>query len=289
MVTDAVWTDFNGDKRLDLIIVGEWMGIRAFRNDGKYFDEVSNEAGLKDTEGWWNTITAEDFDLDGDFDYVIGNLGLNSRIKVSVAEPATVYAKDFDNNGTMDGIMCYYIKGRSYPLYGKDDLQTQLPFIKKKYPNYESFSDQTITDIFSAEDLKDAIVLKANIFTSCYMENKGNNQFSLSPLPREAQYSPVYTIRTGDYNRDGKPDVILAGNLSGTRVKFGGYDANKGLLLSGNGKGNFEVLSDIQSGLFVRGEVRDLAEVRMADNRNILVFALNNYSVRLYRFAGDNK
>ena len=285
MVTDAVWTDFNGDKRLDLIIVGEWMGIRAFQNAGEKLDEIGDQSGLKDSEGWWNTITAEDFDLDGDIDYVVGNLGLNSRIKVSVTEPATIYAKDFDNNGSIDAIMCYFIKGRSYPLYGKDDLQTQMPFIKKKYPDYESYANQTITDIFSADELKDALVLKANLLASCYMENKGNNQFRLFPLPREAQYSPIFTIRAGDYNKDGNPDMILAGNFFGTRIKFGEYDANKGLLLTGNGNGNFEVLTGLESGLNVSGEVRDLTEIRLANGKNILVFALNNDSVKLYGFA----
>ena len=285
MVTDAIWTDFNGDKRMDLIIVGEWMGIRAFQNTGKQFEEISDQCGLKDTEGWWNTIMAEDFDLDGDIDYTIGNLGLNSRIKVSVAEPATIYAKDFDNNGSIDAVMCYFIKGKSYPLYGKDDLQSQIPYIKNKYPTYESYADQTITDIFSAEALKDALVLKANIFASCYMENKGNNQFILTPLPREAQYSPINAILSGDYNNDGKPDMILAGNFFGTRIKFGEYDANKGLLLTGNGKGKFEVITDLESGLHIRGEVRDLTEIRLASRKNILVFALNNDSVKLYGFT----
>ena len=156
-----------------------------------------------------------------------------------------------------------------------------MPFIKKKYPTYESYASQTITDIFSAEELKDALVLKASIFASCYMENKGNNQFSLSPLPRDAQFSPIYAIQTGDYNEDGNPDMILAGNFFGTRIKFGEYDANKGLLLTGNGKGNFTALSDLQSGFHIRGEVRDMADVRLASGKNILIFALNNDSVKI--------
>ncbi|MEI6294384.1 MAG: VCBS repeat-containing protein [Methanomicrobiales archaeon] len=284
MVTDAVWTDFNGDKQLDLIIVGEWMGIRAFQSTGKSLTEITDKCGLKDSEGWWNTIIAEDFDNDGDMDYVIGNMGLNSQIKVSVAEPATIYAKDFDNNGSLDAVMCYFIQGKSYPFYAKDDLQAQLPFIKKKYPTYESYANQTITDIFSAEELKDALVLKASVFASCYLENKGNNQFELSPLPREAQYSPIYGIKAGDYNEDGNPDMIVAGNFFGTRVKFGEYDANKGLLLTGNGKGKFTVTNDLQSGLHINGEVRDIADVKLASGKNILVFALNNDSARIYEF-----
>jgi hypothetical protein len=286
MVTDAIWTDFNGDKKPDLIIVGEWMGIRAFQNTGKTLTEISDQCGLKNTEGWWNTIVAEDFDKDGDMDYVIGNLGLNSQIKVSVSEPATIYAKDFDNNGSIDAVMCYFIQGKSYPFYGKDDIQTQIPFIKKKYPTYESYAKQTITDIFSPEELKDALVLKASVFASCYLENTGNNQFKLSLLPREAQFSPVYGIKTGDFNKDGNQDMILAGNFFGSRIKFGEYDANKGLLLTGNGKGNFTVLNDLQSGFHINGEVRDIEDVNLATGKNIIVFALNNDSVRLYGAGG---
>ncbi len=138
MVTDAVWTDFNNDKKPDLILVGEWMGIRVFLNDGKHLSEISDQAGLKNTEGWWNAIEAADFDRDGDMDYIIGNLGLNSQIKAAVGEPATIYAKDFDNNGSLDAVMCYFIQGKSFPFYAKDDLQDQLPFIKKKYPYLRS-------------------------------------------------------------------------------------------------------------------------------------------------------
>ena len=282
MVTDAVWTDFNGDKKPDLIIVGEWMGIRAFLNDGKSLTEISDKCGLKDTEGWWNTIAAGDFDLDGDIDYVLGNLGLNTQFKASITEPATIYAKDFDNNGSVDAVMCYYIQGKSYPFYPKDDIQDQIPYIKKKYPTYESYANQTITDIFSPEELKDALILKASVFSSCYMENKGNDQFELSPLPREAQFSPIYAISTGDYNNDGNQDMILAGNFFGNKIQFGENDANKGLLLTGNGKGKFEVQNDIKSGLYIKGEVRDIVGITLASGENIIVFALNNDSARLY-------
>ncbi len=284
MVTDAVWTDINKDKKLDIIIVGEWMGIRVFLNNGTTFDEISERCGLKDTEGWWNSISGDDYDMDGDEDFIIGNLGLNSRIKVSISEPATIYAKDFDNNGSIDAIMSYFIKGESYPFYAKDDLQRQMPFIKKKYPTYESYANLTITDIFSQEELNNALVFKAVNFSSCYIENIGNNQFKLYPLPREAQYSPVNGICSGDFNNDGKKDVILAGNFFGTRIKFSDYDASKGLLLLGDGKGGFNPLTDLQSGFFIRGEVRDIKEVKLSSGNNLMIFALNNDSLKLYKY-----
>jgi hypothetical protein len=179
--------------------------------------------------------------------------------------------------------MCYYLQGKSYPLYAKDDLSAQLPFINKKYLTYKAYASQTINDIFSAGELKDVQVLKASVFESCYIENQGNKQFSIRPLPREAQYSPIYTISAGDFNNDGKTDMLLAGNFFGTRIKFGDYDANKGLLLKGNGEGKFSVLSDIQSGFHLKGEVRDMTEVKLASGARMMVFALNNDSVRLYR------
>jgi hypothetical protein len=231
---------------------------------------------------------AADFDNDGDMDYVAGNLGLNSQIKVSVSEPATIYAKDFDNNGSVDPVMCYFLQGKSYPFYSKDDLQTQLPFIKKKYHTYESYANQTITDIFSPEELKNALILKASLFTSSCLENLGNNQFRITALPREAQYSPISSIMAGDFNNDGNTDMIMAGNFFGTRIKFGEYDALKGLVLTGNGKGEFTVLNDIQSGIHINGEVRDISEVKLASGKNIMVFVLNNDSARLYE-KRDNK
>jgi enediyne biosynthesis protein E4 len=283
MVTDAVWTDFNGDKFQDLILVGEWMEIRVFEHEGKNLTEITDRCGLKNSEGWWNTIVAKDIDLDGDMDYIIGNHGLNSQIKVSEKEPATIYAKDFDNNGSIDAVMCYYMQGVSFPFYGKDDLQDQLPFIARKYPDYESYTKQTITDIFTPQELKNALVLKACNFASCCLVNKGSNQFELFPLPREAQFSPVYGILPGDFNQDGNPDLVVAGNFLGTRIKFGQYDANKGLLLTGNGKGDFTVPPYILSGFHIEGEVRDVTDITRATGEKLLIFALNNDSVKLYR------
>jgi hypothetical protein len=183
--------------------------------------------------------------------------------------------------------MCYYILGTSYPFYAKDDLQDHMPFIAKKYPTYESYTNQKITDIFSADELHDALFLKAFVLQSSYLENQGNNKFKLSPLPREAQYSPVYAINTGDYNKDGKTDMLLAGNFFGTRIKFGEYDANKGLLLTGSGKGEFSPLNDLQSGFNIRGEVRDIRSVNLASGKSMLVFALNNDSPIMYRYTEE--
>ncbi len=282
MVTDAVWTDINRDKSPDLIIVGEWMGIRFFLNSGCNLKEITADCGLKNTEGWWNSIGEADFDGDGDMDYILGNLGLNSQIKSSDDEPVSIFARDFDNNGSLDAILCYPILGKSFPYNSKDDIQDQIPFIARRFPTYKSYSNVTLTDIFSEEELKDAVKLYAYNFANSYLENKGNNQFSLTPLPLTTQFSPVHAIHCADYNKDGKYDCILAGNFFGSRIKFGRYDANHGILLLGDGNGNFKPLNDLQSGFKINGEVRDITDIKLISGGNMIIFVLNNDSLKLY-------
>lgn len=282
MVTDAIWTDINDDQHPDLILVGEWMPIRFFTNNGDHFEETTSQSGITNSEGWWNTIEAGDFDNDGDQDYVLGNFGLNSQIKVSPQKPAVIYAKDFDGNGSLDAISCYYILGESHPFYSRDDLAAQIPYIKKKYPTYNSYSDQKISDIFDEDQLREAMELKATNFESSYMENKGEGQFELSALSAPAQFTPIYGIQTGDFNSDGNTDIILAGNFFGTRVKFGRYDANKGLLLEGDGEGHFKEIPNNISGLFVQGETRDIALLDLFNKKKMLIFVRNNQPLDLY-------
>lgn len=282
MVTDALWTDFNSDGKPDLLVVGEYMPIRAFENLGGVLKEVSSNSGLGNSEGWWNTIKEGDFDNDGDMDYILGNFGLNSQLKASVNEPITLIAKDFDGNGTLDPILCSYNMGESYPVFSKDDMSNQLTFLKSKYVSYSEFADKKITDMFSTSDLKDAIQLKANTLASGYLENLGNNKFKLHELPFMAQIAPVYGISIQDFNNDKNLDVILAGNFYGTRVKYGRYDASKGTVLLGNGKGQFNALSNIESGIDLQGEIRDINSVKTTGGKRILIFARNNGPLKTY-------
>jgi len=283
MVTDALWTDSNGDGLEDLILVGEWMPVRLFLNSGSNLEELTGQNWMKNSKGWWNRIVPGDFDQDGDIDYIAGNFGLNSEIKASVNEPVSLYSQDFDNNGLLDAIFCFYINGENYPIYSKHELASQIEAIDEIYPDFKSYADQTITDIFSEEILQEGVVLTANNFSSSYLENKGNNQFELSPLPFTAQLSPVYGIETGDFNNDGFLDMILAGNFFGTRIRFGRYDANKGVVLLGDGHGYFKDVPNYQSGLYIRGEVRDIAPLKLASGLEILLFAINNDSLQIYQ------
>ena len=287
MITDAKWSDFNGDGLPDLILAGEWMPVRLFVNTGSALQEVTGQNWMPVSKGWWNSIGAGDFDEDGDTDYILGNFGLNFQIKPTPEEPATIYVKDFDHNGTPDPIICYYIQGKSYPMYSLYDLGRQIPEINKKYPTYKSFADQTIEDIFSKKALKDAMTYQVNNFSTCYLQNLGNNRFSLTPLPLPAQLSPVFSILTDDFNHDGHQDLLLAGNFYEMRIKFGRLDANKGLLLLGDGKGHFHELPHYKSGLSVRGEVRDMAEMKLASGKEFLIFAVNNDSLQVYQKRND--
>ncbi|MFT5884775.1 MAG: hypothetical protein ACI9IP_001232 [Arcticibacterium sp.] len=282
MVTDAIWSDFNKDGKLDLIVIGEFMAIMAFENKDGKLKELTLDSGLRDSEGWWNTIKEGDFDGDGDMDYVLGNFGLNSQLKASLEEPVTLFAKDFDGNGSIDPILSAYNSGKIYPVFSKDDISKQLDFIRTKFVDYSDYADKEITDIFTAKELDGADILKAKTFASAYLENLGNNKFKLSNLPSIAQFAPIHAIMVQDLNNDEKLDVILAGNFYGTRVKYGRYDANRGLVLMGNGNGKFTPLEPEESGLNISGEIKDIHCLKSANNTLKLFFTRNNLPVRIY-------
>jgi len=278
MVTDAIWIDLNKDKSPDLVVVGEWMPIKVFINHkGKLTDESSAWI-TQPSGGFWNKILAEDFDNDGDMDLVIGNYGLNSQIKASKNQPAEITFKDFDDNGTIDPIMSYYLSGKSYPSPSRDDLLEHLPMLKKKFTDYKSYADAQISDLFDANQLKGSTTLKAEVLQTVYLENTGKS-FKNKPLPIQSQFSPVYGIASADINLDGKKDIILAGNLSTARIKFGKYDASLGTVLLGDGKGNFQYVSNTKSGLNIKGDVRSLITM----GRKLIV-GVNNDKIRVYGF-----
>ena len=283
MVCDAQWVDINQDDRLDLVVVGDWMPISIWYNstDGGMLYDQSDQWFPDSLPGWWNTIHAADLDNDGDLDLVVGNEGLNTQIQVSPQEPARLYAKDFDGNGSVESIMTYYLDGKEYPMPFRDDLLGQLVDLKKKYTTYDSYAQATFSDIFPPEQLTDAQVLEVNEQRSLWLENTGN-RFIPHPLPIEAQMAPVYAIESLDINGDGHMDLVLGGNFSATRVQFGRSDANWGVLLLGDGKGNFEAVDQRKAGLRIRGDVRDFELVEV-NGGQYLVVAVNDAPVQVYR------
>lgn len=278
MITDALWIDINNDKRSDLIVVGEWMPVKIYLNQNNRLVDASSRYIKFNSSGLWNKIFAKDFDRDGDADFILGNIGLNTQFKASETEPLSLYFKDFDGNGSIDPIFCYYINGVSYPALSRDDLLDQLPMLKNKFSDYASYAKATINDIFTADQLKNAEVLKAVMLSSVFLQNNGEGGFVVKQLPYEAQYAPVYAIASSDINKDGKTDIILAGNNEWTRIKFGRYRANHGVVLLGDGKGGFNYVSQLQSGLKVRADIRSLQFI----NDSLLVFGVNNGPVITY-------
>jgi hypothetical protein len=282
MITDALWTDVTGDGRLDLVIVGEWMPVTIMRNAGGGKLERLDVRGLEKSHGWWNRIVAGDFNRDGRTDFIVGNLGLNARLRASESEPATMYVKDFDKNGFGEHIVSYYIDGVSYPLVLRDDLIKTLPYLKSRYLNYKDYAQQTVSDIFSRDELSGAVLKKAHIFATVMARNDGNGSFTLVPLPLEAQMSPVYGILAADYDRDGATDLLLAGNFDGVKPEIGRMHAGYGLFLRGDGTGNFIPQRTVESGFFVPGQARDIQRVKTRQG-DLYVITRNNDRPLVFR------
>jgi enediyne biosynthesis protein E4 len=282
MITDAVWLDIDQDGDLDLVLVGDYMPVKVFINESGKFTEKMNPIDGVETNGWWNRIVAADLDGDGDLDLVLGNHGLNSRFRASESKPVTMHVNDFDKNGTIEQIICTYYGDKSYPVVLRHDLTGQLPYLKKKYLKYESFRDQTMTDIFTADELTGSLVLEVFQLESAVLINKGKGQFSWHPLPVEAQVAPVYAIAVDDFDNDGNPDILIGGNLYRAKPEVGRYDASYGLLLKGDGKGAFVPMKSSQSGILIEGEVRDIVQLRVGAQSLVLV-ARNNDSLMFYR------
>jgi hypothetical protein len=281
LITDMVWADVDGDKDEDLLVVGEYMPISVFINQAGKFKNETEKYGLKNTNGWWKTIKKADLDNDGDIDFVIGNHGLNSRFKASLEEPISLYVNDFDKNGNVDQILCRYNGEKSYPMILRHELIRRFPFLKEKYPNYDSYKDQTIEDIFSREQIDESIKIEAVTLSSSVIINNGNGTFNIKSLPVEAQFTPIYAIHVLDIDYDGNKDILLGGNQYRSKPEVGIYDGSYGISLVGDGNGNFTPLDYSKSGFFIKGQVRDIKEIIIDGKEHILV-ALNNDKMKIF-------
>ena len=283
MVTDACWIDYDLDRDADLILVGEWMKVCVFRNDEGYFTDITREAGLEETSGWWNCIHAADLDDDGDPDLVGGNLGLNSLLRASEQEPVEMYVNDFDNNGSLDQVICSYRNGISYPVASLDELAGQVSRLTNKYPNYSDFGGETVIEIFGTEKLNQSVKRKAILFESCIFLNNGDGTFELYKLPAQAQFSPVRDIYVRDFNLDGQNDLVLAGNNYSVRPSLGRYDASYGWCLLGEKNNKFSVLMPVESGLRINGDARRVVPIEIG-GKHFLVAMVNDGNLQVFRF-----
>lgn len=281
MVTDASWMDYDKDGDKDLLVVGEWMKVCIFRNDKGYFTDVTDKAGLGETSGWWNCISTADVDADGDLDIVAGNLGLNSILKASVKEPVEMYLNDFDNNGSLDQIICSYQDGISYPVASLDEMTIQMPFLGKKFESYSDFGGKTVKDIFGKIAIEQSTVKKAELFESCQFLNNGDGTFEIKKLPIISQVSPVRDIVIRDFDSDGKTDLILVGNDYSERPSLGRYDASYGWCLLGDSSLGYKTLMPVKSGLYIKGDSRRILPIEVK-GKHYVVAAVNNGNLQIF-------
>ncbi|MEO1451834.1 MAG: VCBS repeat-containing protein, partial [Bacteroidota bacterium] len=286
MVRDAQWGDFNGDNRPDLLLVGEWMAPRLWLNQGSSLQEATTPAGLAEFTGWWNRLELADMDGDGDLDAVAGNLGLNSRYKATPAEPVCIYAADYDQNGRVDPILCYYIQGKNYPTHPRDQMIQQMLMVRKRYARYHEYGTRTFEELFTPEERSAATIFKASHMASSYLENMGDGTFKVHSLPIEAQFSTAKALLLRDLNGDGHKDILLAGNTYATDTQVGWYDAFNGLVLLGDGEGHFSPLPASQTGLKLDGAVRHLNWVEVG-GAPLLIGTRNRGPLGLYRWSGE--
>ena len=292
MVTDAVWTDFDNDGKVDLMVVGEFMAITLFRNEGGRLVKLA-DTGLESHTGWWNSISAGDFNNNGLTDYIVGNLGSNNYYHVSPERPLTVVAKDFDNNGSIDPILFAHFKNNegkyeAMPVHFWDDLYGQSVMFRRQFKGYHEYALASKQNLLQPEQLRDAVTLEATMMESSFIENLGNGKFKLHPLPIEAQIAPVNGLITEDVDGDGNLDVIMVGNDYGNEVFAGRYDAFTGLILKGDGKGNFRPYRSYDSGFMVSGDAKALVKLNGANNKEIILATQNRGPLKAFtRTAGN--
>lgn len=278
MITDAIWLDINQDQKEDLVVVGEWLPVSVFINvDGKLQNETPRYFD-KAYSGWWNKIEVGDFNNDQKTDLIIGNVGTNTQCKVSDKEPAEIFFKDFDDNGSVDPFFCFYIQGKSYPYVTRDELVEQIGSLRSRFNNYKSYSTLSLTDIFKPEQLSTAGHLQANHLETTLFMSTDSGKFNTLPLPVQAQYAPVHTITVFDYNEDGNEDVLLCGNNNYPKLRTGKMDANYGILLKGNASGEFQYVNQTKSGFKIKGDVRSVI-----DFNKTLLFGIDQQPVTAYK------
>lgn len=288
LVCDALWTDFDNDGWVDLVLAGEWMPVRFYKNYSGRLSELGKSSGVNDSIGWWNSIAAADFDNDGDIDYIAGNVGENTLIKPKKSEPISVYAKDFDKNDRLDMIPSAYFKNREgkneeFSYFGRLDVQKELIRTKRQYLKHADFAVTNMDKLVPPDQRQGALIYKANYFSSSLIENKGGGSFSMRRLPSGLQIAPLYGILTQDINNDANADLIIVGNDFGPEVATGRYDAFNGEVLLGDGNGSFKQLSVEESGFYVPGDAKGLSSILREDGRYTVVATTNNGPISAFQ------
>jgi hypothetical protein len=291
MVTDAVWSDVNNDGWFDLIVVGDWMPITVFINNKGKLEKTAikwldNSNENIDVSGWWNTIKSGDFDNDGDIDFIAGNQGENGFVNPEKEKPVYIYKQDFDSNGSIDPIMAQYFNDSErsedlLPVHTRDDVMKQLVKLKDTYVSYQDFSNTTFKELLNIKDL-DKETLKATIFSSCYIENLGNNSFKVSKLPEICQTAPINDVLVKDFNKDGFLDALLVGNDKNSETIYGHSDALTGIFLEG-GKTGFIAKKSNESGFYVSEQSNHIVEINTINDEKLIIATQNNEKAKTFK------
>jgi hypothetical protein len=264
MITDAVFSDYDGDGDQDLLMVGEWMGLTLLKNDGGSWSkhDLQEQTGT----GWFYSITKADLDGDNDDDYILGNLGLNNKFGAKKDKPFHVFCDDFDNSGNLDIVLSKKSGDKMVPLRGKECSTQQMPFIGKKFPTFKSFAHADLTQIYG--DMSGALHYEANNFNSLVVMNNGG-KLEANPLPIEAQFGPTLKTVVKDINKDGHLDIIGGGGIFNAEVETVRFDASKGYVLEGNGKGDFKYVST--PNFIQKGNVKDILDIKIKEKDHLLI------------------
>jgi hypothetical protein len=281
MISDVESADIDKDGKPEVVFAGEWFPISAYSYDGKKFMDKTSDFGLEKTSGWWKCVSLDDMDGDGDIDILAGNIGRNHRMETSVSEPITLITKDFDGNGSLDPIMCYYYQHKLYPFAGRDMIISQIPRLKKKFLRYKPYAYATINDVFTDEELKASSYLYTNTFETTLYRNE-KNKFVAVTLPYQVQLNPVFDLLILDINHDGKKDILMAGNYLYAEPETGEMDSGNGTLLLQNQDGSFTYINNRDHGLWVKGEVRELDLLKTADGREAILTGNNRGPIEMH-------